>query len=93
MINQTLAQCLVLFMLFITSSRFIFIQNAKTDSLSIVPLIALVISVLNLFLFNINDLDILLTFLSPAENRIMREIISLWCALGNQRLFCGSCME
>ena len=64
MINQTLAQCLVLFMLFITSSRFIFIQNAKTDSLSIVPLIALVVSVLNLFLFNINDLDILLTFLS-----------------------------
>lgn len=64
MTNQTLAQCLVLFMLFITSSRFIFIQNAKTDSLSIVPLIALLISIFNLFLFNTNDLDILLVFLS-----------------------------
>lgn len=61
---HTLAQILVVSLLIISNSRAFFLKKVKSDNLSIIPLISIIISILNILAFGINPLEILIFLLS-----------------------------
>ncbi len=61
---HTLAQLFLLLLLFIVNSRFLFIKNSKTDNLSVVPIFALFVSIMNILAYGINPLEDLLFLLA-----------------------------
>ena len=64
MTGKTLSELLILFLLFLSCSRFIFIKNVKQDSLSVVPFFAFIVSILNFFAFGLSAELILVSMLS-----------------------------
>lgn len=60
MTNCTIAELLVLFLIFISSIRFYISRDTSTDSLAVVPLIALCISFLNILAFGLTPIEILI---------------------------------
>lgn len=71
MTNQTLADLLVLALLFIGNARFIFVNHSRKDSLSIAPFAGLFIAIVNIFVFTLsveNFLIFVLAFLSAIWN-------------------------
>ena len=61
---HTLAQILVVSLLIISNSRAFFLKKVKSDNLSVIPLISIIISILNILAFGINPLEILTFLLS-----------------------------
>lgn len=61
---HTLAQILVISLLIISNSRAFFLKKVKSDNLSVIPLISIIISILNILAFGINPLEILTFLLS-----------------------------
>lgn len=61
---HTLAQILVVSLLIISNSRAFFLKKVKSDNLSIIPLISIIISILNILAFGINPLENLIFLLS-----------------------------
>ncbi len=61
---HTLAQILVVSLLIISNSRAFFLKKVKSDNLSIIPLISIIISILNILAFGINPLELLIFLLS-----------------------------
>lgn len=71
MTNQTLADLLVLALLFIGNARFVFVNHSRKDSLSIAPFAGLFIAVVNIFVFTLsveNFFIFALAFLSAVWN-------------------------
>lgn len=64
MTYQTLSELLILFLLFISCLRVFFMTEVKTDPLSVVPSISLVLSFLNVFAWGISLTEMLLIVLS-----------------------------
>lgn len=83
MTHQTLADLLVLFMLFIGNARFLLIKHVKKDSLSILPFAGLFVSIINIFVFTLtieNGAILILAFFSSVWNvravlRMLSEVI------------------
>lgn len=73
MTDHLFAQFLVIVLLFISNSRFIFIKKIKTDPLAILPFICVFICILNILVFSLSFIELLLL------------IISVFCALWNVR--------
>ncbi len=71
MTNRTLANLLVLFLLFAGNSRFLITRKSGRDSLSVLPFVSLLISVVDVFVFSL-DIEIflilILSFLSSIWN-------------------------
>lgn len=59
-----LAQILVVSLLIVSNSRAFFLKKVKSDNLSIIPLISIIISILNILAFGINPLELLIFLLS-----------------------------
>mgnify|MGYP004564676969 FL=1 len=71
MTNQTLADLLVLALLFIGNARFVFVNHSEKDSLSIAPFAGLFIAIVNIFVFTLsveNFFVFALAFLSAVWN-------------------------
>lgn len=64
MFDSFLSQMLVIFLLFICCIRIFFTKNSKIDSATVLAPVAFVISIFNIFLWNINLPNIFLFFLS-----------------------------
>ena len=62
--NQSLIQFLILLLLFLTCTRFIFLTRVKEDTLTILPFVALVISTGNVFVFGASVQNLVLVALS-----------------------------
>lgn len=62
--NQFFANLLVITLLFISSIRFIFIKKVKSDCLSIVPLITIIISLLINFTFGLSYINLIVFLIS-----------------------------
>ena len=73
MTDNLCAQILVIVLLFISNSRFIFIKKIKTDPLAIIPFICILICILNILVFSLSFVELLLL------------IISIFCAIWNVR--------
>ncbi len=52
MTNQTLSDLLVLALLFVGNSRFLFVHHSKKDTLSITPFVGFFVAIINAFVFN-----------------------------------------
>lgn len=64
MASHFISEILVLFLLLLSSARFIFITRVHSDSLSIVPFVAFIISLLNILAWGLYALDILICLVS-----------------------------
>ncbi len=64
MFDSFLSQMLVIFLLFICCVRIFFTKNSKIDSAAVLAPLAFVISIFNIFLWNVNCTNIFLLFLS-----------------------------
>lgn len=64
MLNRFYSELLVLILLFIATSRFLYIKKVKTDPLCILPLLAFITSILNIFAFGISLFEMILLLLS-----------------------------
>lgn len=64
MFDSFLSQMLVIFLLFICCIRIFFTKNSKIDSATVLAPLAFVISIFNIFLWNVNFPNIFLLFLS-----------------------------
>ena len=64
MTSYTLSLLLVLFMLVISNARFMFLQKVKADSLSVMPLVAFLISLLIIFAYGIPTQSFLVALLA-----------------------------
>ena len=64
MTSYTLSLLLVLFMLVISNARFMFLQKVKADSLSVMPLVAFLISILIIFAYGISTQSFLVALLA-----------------------------
>ncbi len=73
MTKQTLADLLVLSILFIGNARFLLIKKSKKDSLSVVPFFALFFSLVNVFVFTLSFENFLIS------------ILAFWSSLWNIR--------
>ncbi|MBO4405035.1 MAG: hypothetical protein J5780_06900 [Treponema sp.] len=62
--NQTLVQLLILFLLFLSCSRFVFMRREKEDSLAVLPLAVFIIAAVNVFAFGLNIQNIYILVLS-----------------------------
>lgn len=60
MTNQIQAELLVLGLLFLGSARFLFVSHTRKDSLSVVPLVGLIISIFNMVIFGISTREIVI---------------------------------
>ncbi len=64
MTNQTLADLLVLALLFIGNARFVFVKHSKKDSLSIAPFAGLFVAIVNIFVFTLSIENFLILILA-----------------------------
>lgn len=64
MTKQIQAELLILAMVFLGSTRFLFINHTKKDSISVVPLVALIFSVFDIFVFGLSVREVLFLFLA-----------------------------
>ena len=64
MTSRLLSELLILFLLTLSTSRFLFIHKVQSDSLSIVPTVALILAVLNVFAWEINLTEVVILVLS-----------------------------
>ena len=62
--QEMLSQILILVLLFVTNIRFFFITNAKDDSLSVLPTIALIASIVSICIFGVSEFQIILFLLT-----------------------------
>ena len=64
MANHFISELLVLFLLLLSSSRFLFIKEVQSDALAIVPLVAFLVSVLNILAWGLTAFDFLISALA-----------------------------
>lgn len=64
MLNRYFSELLVLLLLLIASSRFLYIKKVKTDPLCILPLVSFLISILNIFAYGMSLFEMILLLLS-----------------------------
>lgn len=73
MTNQIQAELLILALILLGSTRFLFVSHTRKDSLSVVPLIGLFISIVNIFVFGLSAREIIIL------------VFALWATLWNFR--------
>ena len=73
MSDSTLANFLILAMLFVGNARFLSVSRSKKDTLAILPFLAFLLSIANIFAFDLSVESLILL------------IFSLWCSIWNVR--------